>query len=168
MRRAEPLKVERILSALNSAGVNYLVIGALAATLQGSPLRTDDLDICPADDPDNLTRLATALTTLDAKGWDPRKELARDLVFDREVLEVDRLWILITKYGPLDIVFDPAGTGGYRDLSSSAVTLEIDGLTVRAAALADVIRSKEATGREKDRQQLPVLRRLAERLEADD
>ena len=35
------------------------------------------------------------------------------------------------------------------------------------ASLADVVRSKEAAGREKDRVTLPTLRRLLERLQND-
>jgi hypothetical protein len=37
-------------------------------------------------------------------------------------------------------------------------------LHIRVASLADIIRSKEAAGREKDRLALPRLRRLLDRL----
>jgi predicted nucleotidyltransferase len=165
MRPLEDLDAEKILKVFNSSNVDYVVIGALAATLQGSPLRTDDIDICPADDFANLDRLAEALNLLEANEWDPRKEVAVGIEFTAETLQLDRLWILVTKYGPLDLVFDPAGSGGYKDLSSSAITIEIDGLQVRVAAIEDIIRTKEATGREKDRRQLPMLRRLQQRLD---
>src|SRR5688572_28225217 len=130
MRPLEDLDAERILKALNSEDVAYVVIGALAATFQGSPLRTDDIDICPSDHVENLHRLAKALKKLEAKEWDPRKEIAVELDFTAEVLQIDRLWILLTKHGPLDLVFEPAGSSGYRDLASSALTLEIDGIQV--------------------------------------
>lgn len=165
MAAFEPLNAEGILTALNEAGVEYIVIGALAATLQGSPLRTEDLDICPSDRTENLQRLGKALEALEAKEWDPHKDDLVNRRFDAGMFRADGLWILVTKHGRLDLVFDPAGTAGFRDLSASAVDLEIDGLVVRVAHLADVIRSKEATGRDKDRQQLPTLRRLLERLE---
>jgi hypothetical protein len=161
----EPLDAEKILAALNAAKVEYVVIGALAATLQGSPLRTEDLDICPSDRAENLNRLGVALKRLDAKEWDSRKEKFVDRSFDVETLQVDRLWLMITKHGRLDLVFDPIGTGGYQDLSATAVELDVDGLRVKVAHLSDVIRSKEAAGRDKDRHQLPTLRRLLERLQ---
>ncbi len=164
MREAEPLFAERILAGLNQAAVDYVVIGALAATFHGSPLRTEDLDICPAADQENLIRLSRALQRLEAKEWDPRKEIGVDRSFDAKELASDRIWILVTKYGPLEVVFRPSGTDGYPDLVRSAVVFDIDGLEVRVAALADVIRSKEATGREKDRNQLPTLRTLLEKL----
>lgn len=159
------LDAERILAALNANGVAYIVIGALGATLHGSSLRTDDVDVCPRGDRENLARLAAALGALNAQEWDPRK----DEVIEREItaamLETDSLWLLETDHGALDLVFEPAGTSGYDDLARDALQIEIDGLRVRVASLADIIRSKEAAGREQDRQQLPALRRLLERLE---
>jgi hypothetical protein len=59
----------------------------------------------------------------------------------------------------------PAGTGGYQDLARSADELlvaEDPELRIKVASLADVIRSKEAAGREKDRAALPLLRRTLE------
>lgn len=54
----------------------------------------------------------------------------------------------------------PAGTTGYADVNRDAEVYEILGLEVRVASLADVVRSKEAANREKDRLHLPVLRAL--------
>jgi hypothetical protein len=70
---------------------------------------------------------------------------------------------LLTDAGRLDITLVPSGTQGYPDLSRDAVVFEVGDLAVSVASLADVIRSKEAAGREKDRLVLPLLRRLLER-----
>ncbi|MGH2746736.1 MAG: hypothetical protein ACRDKB_02280 [Actinomycetota bacterium] len=162
------LAADHILATLNHHRVDYIIIGALAATLQGSPLRTDDVDICPSLEPSNLSRLGRALTELGAKEWDPRKDEFSEREFTAEFLRSDSLFMLVTDRGALDLVFEPAGTRGYKDLSRDAVTIEIDGLEVRVASIADVIRSKEAANRERDREQLPTLRRLMERLEEND
>lgn len=58
---------------------------------------------------------------------------------------------------------NPAGTGGYADLRREAIDIELRGVRVPIASLADVIRSKEAAGRDKDRRVLPVLRELLAR-----
>ena len=58
------------------------------------------------------------------------------------------------------MTFEPAGTSGYDDLASGAIDLEILGTRVEVASLADIVRSKEAADRDKDRLVLPVLRRL--------
>jgi hypothetical protein len=72
------------------------------------------------------------------------------------------VWNLVTDHGRLDITFRPSGTTGFADLARDAVHLTILGVEVDVASLADVIRSKEAAGREKDRLALPVLRRVLE------
>ena len=55
MPRFDP---EAILKVLESHGVDYVLIGGLAATLHGSPIRTGDADICPSPETPNLVRLA--------------------------------------------------------------------------------------------------------------
>jgi hypothetical protein len=65
----------------------------------------------------------------------------------------------------LDVVFEPAGSRRYEDLIRDADTLRLQiEPEVRApvASLRDLIRTKEAAGREKDRAALPMLRRTLE------
>jgi hypothetical protein len=153
-----------ILRVLDTHGVRYVLIGGLAATLYGSPHVTFDVDITPEAEEGNLRRLAAALDDLDAR---IRTEGEPEgLAFDRsaEMLSRASLLNLTTRAGHLDLAFEPHGTRGYPDLRRGAVTIEVHGIQVPVAALADVIRSKEAAGREKDRLTLPTLRRLLERL----
>ena len=60
------------------------------------------------------------------------------------------------------MLLTPSGTAGYDDVVKDSEELEILGVQIRVASLADVVRSKAAAGREKDRLQLPLLRRLLE------
>ena len=154
------LAAEKIFRALNEHRVDYVVIGALAATLHGSPLRTEDVDVCPARAGGNLARLARALLALEAKEYDSRRGELVARSWDEATLLGDATWLLATTAGRLDLVFDPDGTGGYDDLVRDATEVEVDGLRFRVASLEDVIRSKEAAGRPKDKEQLPTLRRL--------
>lgn len=158
---------EAILRSLEEHGVRYVLVGGLAATLYGSPYVTTDVDITPDRAPDNLAALASALQDLDAR---IRAEgEPGGLSFDRSAEMLARVEImnLTTRYGDLDITFVPTGTRGYDDLRRQAIELTIHDTRVVVAALADVIRSKEASNREKDRLTLPTLRRLLERREAD-
>lgn len=154
---------ERILQTLDQHGVRYVLIGGLAGTLYGSPHVTTDVDVAPEPSPSNLERLGKALESLDAR---IRVDGVPDgLAFDRsaEMLSRVELLKLTTRAGDLDLAFEPAGTGGYPDLIEGAITLDIRGTRVVVAALEDMIRSKEAEGREKDRLTLPTLRALRER-----
>lgn len=149
-------------AVLGRHGVKYVTIGGLAATLYGSPLTTGDVDICPARDAANLRRLSAALIDLDARVYTRSEPDGVAFSREPEALREATAWNLVTRCGRLDLAFLPAGTSGYRDLARSAITVEIDEIDVPVAALADVIRSKEAAGRERDRQALPTLRRLLE------
>jgi len=56
-----------MLAVLEDDRVQYVVIGGLAAVLHGSPVLTQDLDVCPSREPENLERLARSLGKLGAK-----------------------------------------------------------------------------------------------------
>jgi hypothetical protein len=75
------------------------------------------------------------------------------------------VWTLTTRAGDLDLVFEPAGTGGYEDLRQDARRFQVaEGLIVPVASLLDVIRCKQASGRAKDQAQLPILRETLEEI----
>jgi hypothetical protein len=83
---------------------------------------------------------------------------------DAAFLRRMKLLDLTTRFGDLDLSFEPSGTGGYTELSPRSVQYELgEGLVVAVAALEGIIRSKEAANREKDRQTLPTLRLLLQR-----
>ena len=160
---AEPprFRPAEILATLDRHGVHHVLIGALAAALHGAPRVTVDVDITPDTEPANLARLSTALDDLDARVRTPQvDEGGVPFSHDAESLGRAQVWNLVTRAGNLDIAFVPSGTGGYADLRRDAVTIEVRGTRVVVASLADVVRSKQAANREKDRADLPLLRRL--------
>ena len=67
MANPTPLDPERLIKVLAKHRVDFVLIGALAARLQGFPRLTADADITPARDRDNLSRLAAALRELNAR-----------------------------------------------------------------------------------------------------
>lgn len=76
-----------------------------------------------------------------------------------------RMVNLTTRFGDIDLSFEPSGTGGYADLSQHAVRIELnDGIWTHIAALEVIIRSKEAANRDKDRLALPTLRLLLRKI----
>lgn len=160
----EPREVLRI---LNVHRVRYVVIGNFGAVLYGSPLNTTDADICPSRDPENLDRLAAALRELKARIRAPGVEGGIPFACDAAFLRQMKMVNVVTQFGDLDLAFEPSGTSGYADLSQRQVVLHLrDGLDAPIASLEDIIRSKEAANREKDRLALPTLRLLLERIKA--
>lgn len=158
-----PFDPERIVTALASHGVRYVLVGALAARLQGFPRVTADADIAPARDPDNLERLAAALRELEVRVY--AESVPEGLSFDCSAATLARAesWNLVTSAGRLDVFFRPAGTEGYDDLSEGALRYEVFGVELDAAALEDIVRSKEAADRPQDRQDILVMREMLRR-----
>jgi hypothetical protein len=159
-----PYRPDKLLEVLERHNVAYVIIGGLAAELRGSPYTTRDVDVTPSRDRDNLRRLADALRELDAKLRIPDVEEPVEFQLDAHSFDWGTTWTFVTVHGYLDIALLPDGTRGYDDLRRGASRERItDTLEVSVAALADVIRSKEAAGREKDRAVLPILRQVLER-----
>ena len=162
MARFQPREIFRI---LNAHGVKYVIIGNLGGTFFGSPLITGDADICPARDEQNLVAIADALKEMNARIRAP--DAPDGLPFSCTAAFIGQMKMvnLATRFGDLDLSFEPSGTGGYDDLSPRAVRMNLrDGLWTDVAALEDIIRSKEAANREKDRLALPTLRLLLQKI----
>jgi hypothetical protein len=158
---ADPeLAPERILAVLEEHGVRYVLIGGFAAVIHGSPYVTNDVDIVPDPSMDNLARLSRALDALHARVWTSAEPGGLAFSHDAASLRDVNVWNLVTDHGRVDLTFVPSGTLGYEDVARDAVHLAVLGVEVDVASLEDVVRSKEAAGRDKDRLVLPVLRRI--------
>lgn len=156
----DDVEAEPILRTLVAHEVDFVVIGGMAARMQGSPLPTQDLDITPDLAPANLTRLSAALRELDARVRHP--DVPEGLPFSDDAMSLasTNLWNLTTRHGDLDLAFTPAGTAGYSDLVAGVVVVTLRGTSFPVAGLADIVRSKDAANRDEDRRTLPVLREL--------
>jgi len=145
------LDPERLLRALVEHGVDFCVIGATAAWLQGNPTVTLDLDVMPRRDLENAERLAAMLNELHAQpqGSGEALELEGADFLGWESRSFD------TDAGPLDIVPLAAAIGGYEEVAT--VELSLGDLSVRAITIDEVIASKEKLGRPKDTAALPAL-----------
>jgi hypothetical protein len=148
------LKFLNILQVLNRHGVDFILVGGVAAILEGAPVSTFDLDVVVLPTGENRERLLSALVDLDARYLDPA---GRHIVPDLPKLETMRLHRLVTKYGPLDVLKSIGNGLGYEDLSGETEIYEVAGLSVRTLRLEMIIRSKEEANRDKDRAVLPIL-----------
>ena len=136
--------IRQLERALRAVGLEGVLVGTGAAILQGVPLLTEDLDLLVRDTPlvrKKLDRLA--------------KELGGAWV---EVSPLTRARRLVGLRAGVDILFDRiAGDLGFESLRARAVRVRLGADTIVAASLPDVIRSKQAADRPKDRAQLPIL-----------
>jgi hypothetical protein len=156
----------RIIAAVAEHHVECVLIGGLGAVLHGSPATTNDADLCPARDPANLARLATALRSLNARiRFDDEGD---GLPFDcsAEFFGGVDIANLNTDAGDVDIAFRPAGSTGYDELIARAVPFDVDGHRVMVASLDDIIHSKTVANRPKDHATLPILLALRDEIDA--
>jgi len=154
------LDLPRLFEVLHRHEVAYVLIGGLAAVFHGSPFPTEDADITPQNDRPNLARLAAALRELNARIRTEAVPEGLPLACDAEGLAAVQTWNLQTDAGDLDLAFQPSGTQGYSDLRRDATAAQLYNVTVHIASLSDVVRSKAAADRPKDRRVLPVLREI--------
>jgi len=145
------LDPEKLLRTLVEHEVEFCVIGAVAAWLQGNPTVTLDLDVMPRREIDNADRLAAALKALGARrqGEDAAADLEGADFLGWQTQRFD------TEAGPLDVVPRAAAIGGFEDVAT--IELAIGEVSVRVLALDEVIASKEELGRPKDTAALPAL-----------
>lgn len=123
------------------------------------------MDVAPATTVENLDRLAAALREL--RAGIRMDDLPDGLPFDTsaEALRGMKMLNLRTRYGDLDLTFQPAGfPHGYDDLIGQACPVNVGRVTIQLADLCDVITSKEAANRAKNLVALPELHDLAQTL----
>ena len=158
----QPLNAAAIVDVLNRHRVKFVVIGAFAAIAQHAPIpATRDIDLTPDSSPENRTRLSAALKELGARIRTDAVDEGLPFDHDGRSLAASSVWNLICPFGEFDISFVPSGiTGGYEELAARAHRMRVDDVDVMVADLSDVIRSKEAAGRPKDLQVLPILYRF--------
>jgi len=136
------------LGALASEGVEFLIVGGIAASLHGSARSTQDLDIVYARTPRNLRRLVAALS-----GHHPYPRGAPPglpFSWDEATLQRGLNFTLVTDLGDLDLLGEITGGGTYVNLKPHSVEFEAFGLRLRCLDLDTLIRVKRAAGRPRD------------------
>jgi len=155
----------RLLATLRSlaeAEIQFILVGGLAAVLNGVPLQTYDVDLVYSQEPANIDRLLIVLQSLDAIF---RIQPERRLQPARSHLGGKGHLNLLTLYGPIDLL-PTVGKGlSYADLLVHSTEMDIgDGICIRVLDLETIISLKEELAGEKDIAVLPILRRtLSER-----
>jgi hypothetical protein len=144
-------------------GVDFVLIGGLAAQVHGSPSLTGDVDICYSLDGDNLERLGKALSRLGAS----RRMLPTDVnaPIDARALRAGDVFTLTTVFGDLDLLAHPDPGFDFRQLATGARPVSILGVNVHVASLDDLMAMKRAAGRPKDRIELEILGALREEID---
>src|ERR1017187_9458833 len=145
------------LRALHEGGVEFAVVGGLAAVLNGAPVNTFDLDIVPARDEANVAKVLRVLDILDGIY---RMQPDRRIKPVASHLSSPGHHNLITNCGPLDVLGTIGRGLGYEDLLPHTIEMETgEGVRVRVLDLATIVELKEELAGEKAMGVLALFRR---------
>lgn len=151
-REFHPLQAVEIADAFEEEAVEYLFIGKGGAILLGFPGTTQDVDVFVARSPENSERIIQALRKA---GFGIDETLALEIRQGKDFVQI--------KTGPFDVdlVFAPDGIESFAAAKARRVELK----NFKIANLRDIIRSKQASGRQRDLMDLPLLEAFREEYE---
>jgi hypothetical protein len=144
-----------LVAALNAGGIRYVVIGGIAVSAHGHVRATEDLDIVPDPDAENLDRLGNVLVQLDA-----RLEANRDRGIDpaiRQQLYRGANLTVTTALGDLDIVQRLPGIPNWPELERDAEETSLADIPLAVCSRAHLIAMKRARGTLQDQADVEAL-----------
>lgn len=145
MAAFEYRQAEEVRDAFARHGVRYLFLGKSGAILLGFPDTTQDTDVFPEKSPENGGRIVVALREL---GFELTDERIEEIVRGKDFVQL--------RCGPydFDLIFAPDGIEHFEE--AWARRIESNGFPI--CHPDDIIASKEASGRAKDRESLARLK----------
>ena len=153
--------LSKLIQTLCDSDIDFVVVGGFAALLHGSTLMTRDLDVCAVLSNDDVEKLRAAL-----REFHPTHRLTPQrlsfLGSPDPGVPVKNLY-LETDLGAVDLLSSIQGVGEFERVRAGSIEVEIFGRRCRVISLDDLIRAKEAVGREKDLLAVKELRALREK-----
>jgi len=154
-----PTDFLELLKVLIRNSVDFIVVGGVAAVVEGAPITTLDLDVVFDHEPENVERLAAALDEVNARYRDIG---GREIVPDARRLAGSASNLLRTDFGPLDVLGEIGNGERFAALMKHSSIRVIGDHRVWVLGLAKIIETKEFANSPKDRAALPVLRKTLE------
>lgn len=154
------LQLRPLLQCLCEGGVDFVILGGVAATAHGSARMTLDLDVCYSRTVVSLEKLVAALAPLNPRlrGAPP----GLPFKWDARTLRTGLNFTLETDLGPIDLLGEVAGIGPYESALAASELIAFAGMELRVLSLSALIRAKRAAGRKRDLEHLIELEAMQE------
>jgi hypothetical protein len=149
-----------LVTRLSDGGVEFVIVGGVAATLHGSAHITYDLDVVYRRTRENMERLAAALAPI--RPYLRGAPAGLPFTLDAETLSRGLNFTLTTALGDLDLLGEVAGGGSYEALVAESESGSTGRAAFRYVSLRRLILLKRAAGRAKDLNMLAELEALLE------
>ena len=153
-----------LLEGLVEADIKFILVGGLAAVVQGFPVTTMDVDIVHNQSSENIGKLFKFLKSIDAIYRRPDNQVIEPREEDLSGLGHA---LFTTRLGPLDVLAVIEEGKTYEDLLEHTVEIEFRGHTIRVLLVKMLIELKKTSKNPKDKQRLPVLEETLRQLEEE-
>ena len=162
--KTEDRGLSALLEGLVDAGIEFILVGGLAAVVQGAPITTMDVDIVHRQTAENIAKLLDFLKSIDAyhrRLDDKVIEPAAEHISGRGHA------LFTTRFGPLDVLAIIEEGQSYEDLIDYTVEIEFRGHTIRVLDLEMLIKLKKSSKDPRDNQRMPVLEETLRQLKQE-
>jgi predicted nucleotidyltransferase len=160
----KPINVDlsAILEGLAQAGVEFILVGGLAAVVQGAPVTTMDVDIVHNRVSENIKKLLEFLKSIEAVHRRPD-----DKIIEPTESHLSRHGhsLFTTRIGPLDVLAFIEKEQTYDDLIEHTIEIDFRGKKIKVLTLQKLVEIKKASTHPKDKQRLLVLEETLRQLE---
>ena len=163
---AEPTNVNlgAILEGLAEAGVEFILVGGLAAVVQGAPVTAMDVDIVHNRSPENIAKLLSFLKSIEAFHRRPDEKVIEPKEGD---ISGKGHALFTTRLGALDVLAVIEEGRAYEDLIEHTVEIDFRTHTIRVLDLEILIQLKKNSTDPKEIQRLPVYEETLRQLKGD-
>jgi predicted nucleotidyltransferase len=149
------LRLRDLLERLVAANIRFVLIGGLAVNAWGHVRGTQDVDLVPDPDPENLDRLTRLLESLDGRVETPEGRLGASAI--RTFLAAGDRTLVSTAIGHVDVLQGLPQVPSFSSLEQGAVTVDLGGIEVHVCSLDALLEMKRASDRPRDRDDLEAL-----------
>jgi predicted nucleotidyltransferase len=156
-----------VFKELNELGIDYLVVGGLAANLHGIPRMTYDIDLMILLESDNIRRLVSKLIQWGYKPKipiDPQDladESKRNSWIQDKGMKAFNFYSESLPIGEIDVIIDSPIP--YETLKARAVGIQVQEVRIPIVSIHDLIELKLRAGRKQDLSDVEYLKIIVEK-----
>ena len=163
-KRRTNADLSAILEGLCEADVQFILVGGLAAVVQGAPITTLDVDIVHDRSSENVSKLFTFLKSIDAIYRRPDDKI---LAPSEEVFSESGHVLLSTRLGPLDVLAFIEQGKTYDDLIEHTIEIGFRGHRIQVLDFKTLIELKKASKDPRDQQRIPLFEETLRQIEEE-
>jgi len=163
-KKTSTADLSALLEGLLRSDVEFILVGGLAAVIQGAPVTTMDADIVHRQSPENISRLFAFLESIHAVYRRPDDRIIAPK--KKDFSKAGHI-LLTTRLGPLDVLAFIEGGKTYDDLYRHSIQIDFRGRAIRVLDIKMLTELKRTSKFPEDKQRLAVLEATLRQMEKE-